>query len=332
MTMTTDEAILPGVSIVVTSRNNEETIGECVRSLVQLEYPTDRLEILLVDANSTDKTAQIAAANGAKVVSMAGNAPAAYNYASKIATHDILGFVDSDAKVERQWLKKLVPHLSDQKTAGVSGNIETWNYENPWARAIGYDIKTRYARIGAFTRRVATMNLLLKRNVLEELGGFDENFPSQYDTELGYRLSAKGYRIAFERNAICLHFNRPTLQAYWSQQKQYGKNTVRLYFKHAGLARGDEITDFGMNIQPLLILVVIGCFLLGAIDLLRAFWYVAGLILLLMFLYFVASAARTATRFHDGSAMRLVVLYYVRMFAWLVGAAVTAGNVLRGRR
>jgi cellulose synthase/poly-beta-1,6-N-acetylglucosamine synthase-like glycosyltransferase len=322
---------LPKISVIITSRNNEETIGECINSLVQLNYPKDKLEILLIDANSTDKTAQIAAQSGAKVVSMSGNAPAAYNYALQIANFDTLAFVDSDAKVEREWLVKLVPHLADPKTAGVSGNIETWNSDNSWARSIGYDIKTRYARVDKFTGRVATMNLLLKRHVLEELGGFDENFPSQYDTEFGYRLTAKGYRIAFERNAVCYHYNRPTLKAYWRQQKQYGKNTVRLYFKYSGLAKGDEITDIGMNIQPLLILVVIGCLLIGIIELLRALWYVAGLILLLMFLYFVFSAARTATRFHDGSAMCLVVLYYVRSFAWLAGAATTAANVLRRR-
>lgn len=322
---------LPNVSVVITSRNNEETIGECVTSIVQQDYPAARLEILLVDANSTDNTANIAAESGAKVISLSGNAPQAYNHALKITCHEILAFVDSDAKVERGWLKKLVRHLDDPKTAGVSGNIETWNNENPWARAIGYDIKNRYARIGKFTERVATMNLLLKRSVLEELGGFDEEFPSQYDTELGFRLSAKGYRIAFERSAMCYHYNRSTLNAYWRQQLQYGKNTVRLYFKYASLAKGDEITDFGMNIQPLLILVAIGFFFLGIVESLRAVWYVSAFVLLVMLLYFVFSAARTTAKFHDRSVMRLVVLYYVRSFAWLVGAGTTAANVLRGR-
>jgi microsomal dipeptidase-like Zn-dependent dipeptidase len=35
--------------------------------------------------------------------------------------------------------------------AGVSGSIETWNTENPWARSIGYEIKNRYSRIGKYT-------------------------------------------------------------------------------------------------------------------------------------------------------------------------------------
>lgn len=324
-----ENTALPNVSVVVTSRNNEETIGECIESIVQLNYPKKNLEILLIDANSTDKTAQIAAEYGAKVISMPGNAPAAYNFAMKIAKYDILAFIDSDAKVEREWLRKLVPFLNDPKTAGVSGSIETWNAKNPWARSIGYDIKSRYARLGSYAGRVATMNLLFKRKVLEEIGGFDEDFPSQYDTELGYRISSKGYRIAFERNAICYHFNRPTLRAYWKQQLQYGRNTLRLYFKYSGLAKGDEITDFGMNIQPLLILTVILFFFLGFIEILRVLWYFSVLILLVMLLYFVFSATRIAVKFNDSSAMRLVVLYYVRLFAWLRGATMAVDNIIR---
>jgi cellulose synthase/poly-beta-1,6-N-acetylglucosamine synthase-like glycosyltransferase len=328
-----NDAVPPKVSVIITSRNNEKTIGECLKSIVELGYPQDSLEIILVDACSTDATAQIAEDYPTvKVLSKPVNAPAAYNYAIKIASHDILAFVDSDARVEKGWLKKLVPHLNNPATAGVSGDIETWNDENPWARSIGYDIKTRYSRIKNYTSRVATMNLIFKRSVLEEVGGFDEGFPSQYDTELGFRISRLGYRIAFERTAKCYHFNRITLRAYFRQQLQYGKNTVRLYFKHGSLAKGDEITDFGMNIQPVLILAAIGFFLLGIIEILRVLWYASAFILLFMFLYFVISAAWASVKFNDRAAMRLVVLYYVRSFAWLAGAAITAVNVLRRRR
>jgi cellulose synthase/poly-beta-1,6-N-acetylglucosamine synthase-like glycosyltransferase len=327
-----NSAAPPKISIIITSRNNEETIGACFQSLVELDYPKDALEIILVDAGSNDNTRQIAEKYSVKVISQALNAPAAYNYALKIASYDIVGFVDSDAKVEKDWLKKLVPHLDDAKTAGVSGKIETWNPENLWARSIGYEIKNRYTRIRDFTGRVATMNLLFKRKVLEEVGGFDEDFPSQYDTELGFRISRLGYRIAFERNATCYHFNRQTLQGYWRQQLQYGKNTVRLYFKYSALAKGDEITDFGMNVQPALFLVAIGCFLLGLLEILRFLWWVSALILLVTFVYFVFSAARVSAKFHDSSAMWLVVLYYVRSFAWLAGATITAVNAVGKRR
>ncbi len=322
----------PKVSIIVASRNNESTIGECLQSLFNIDYPKEALEVLVIDGCSTDATVKIAEGFPAKVISVPLNAAAAYNYAQKAAQHDILGFVDSDAKVERDWLRKLVVHLSEPNVAGVSGSIETWNVKNPWARSIGYELKNRYRRIGKYTGRIATMNLLLKKAVIAEAGGWDEKLPSQYDTDFGFRLSRLGYKIAYEPAAKCYHYNRPTLKAYWRQQLQYGKNTLKLYLKHTHLAKGDEITDIGMNIQPALLIVTIGLFLIGIVPLLRPLWYVSGALLATVFIYYVYSAAKISRRFGDWSAMRLVVLYFVRACAWVCGAAITTFKFITGDR
>jgi cellulose synthase/poly-beta-1,6-N-acetylglucosamine synthase-like glycosyltransferase len=320
------------VSVIVATLNSEQTIDECLKAILDLDYPKDFLEIIVVDGGSKDATVKIAEKHPVKVVSTPLNAPAAYNYAMKIAGNDILGFIDADAKVERDWLNKLIVHLDDPQVAGVSGGIETWNPENVWARSIGYEIKNRYARLGKYAVRVATMNLLLKRNVIEEVGGFDENLSSQYDTDLGFRVTSRGYKIAYEPNARCYHFNRTTVRAYFRQQLQYGKNTVKLYFKHANLAKGDEITDFAMNIQPILILAVLVLFFLGIPDLLRFFWYVAGGLLLVVFVYYLFSAVKIAVKFKDKTAMRLMVLYFVRSFAWFAGAVITSVKYITGER
>jgi cellulose synthase/poly-beta-1,6-N-acetylglucosamine synthase-like glycosyltransferase len=325
------ETAVPKVSIIVAAYNSQDTIGECLKSILAQNYPADAFEVIVMDGGSKDDTVKISEQYPIKVFSIRLNCPAAYNYAMKIAANPIMGYIDADAKVEADWLQKLVPHLDEPQVAGVSGSIETWNADNPWARSIGYELKTRYSRIGKYTGRIATMNLLLKKSVIEEAGGWDEKLPSQYDTDLGYRISAKGYRIAYEPTAVCYHFNRPTLKAYYRQQRQYGKNTLKLYFKHGRLARGDEITDVGMNIQPILLLAVIASFLLGIVPLLRRLWIVSGLILLVMVVYFVYSAAKISVRFHDSSAMRLFVLYFVRSAAWFVGATVTTVRYLTGR-
>ncbi len=249
-----------------------------------------------------------------------------------MVSNNVLGFIDSDAKVEKEWLNKLVTHLGDPQVAGVSGGIETWNIENPWARSIGYDLKNRYARLKKYVVRVATMNLLMKKSVIEEVGGFDENLPSQYDTDLGFRITSRGYKILFEPSAKCYHFNRPTVSGYFRQQLQYGKNTAKLYLKHANLIKGDEITDFGMNIQPFLIFAVIAFFLLGILKALRPLWYVSASILVLMFVYYIISAVRLSVKFKDVAAMLLVALYFVRALAWFSGAVVTAIKFLVGDR
>jgi cellulose synthase/poly-beta-1,6-N-acetylglucosamine synthase-like glycosyltransferase len=325
------QASLPKVSIIVASMNNQDTIEECLQALLDQDYPREFIEIIVMDGCSRDKTVELAQKYPVKVLSMRLNAPAAYNYALKIASHPILGFVDSDAKVEKDWLKKLVPNLNEAKVAGVSGSIDTWNMDNPWGRSIGYELKNRYSRIKKYTGRIATMNLLLKRSVIEEVGDWDEKLPSQYDTDFGYRLSAKGYKIAYEPSATCYHFNRPTVKAYYKQQRQYGKNTIKLYFKHTRLVAGDEITDFGMNIQPALVIAVLGSFLLGILPLLRAFWYLTGLLLVAMLAYYLYSAVKVTLKYHDKVAMRLVVLYYVRSFAWFVGAAITTLKYVSGQ-
>jgi cellulose synthase/poly-beta-1,6-N-acetylglucosamine synthase-like glycosyltransferase len=322
----------PKVSIIVATLNSERTIHECLKAIFELNYPKDFLEIIVVDGCSKDATLEIAQKYPVKVVSTPLNAPAAYNYAMKIVSNDVLGFIDSDAKVEKEWLNKLVTHLDDPQVAGVSGGIETWNIENAWARSIGYDLKNRYARLKKYVVRVATMNLLLKKSVIEAVGGFDENLPSQYDTDLGFRITSRGYKILFEPSVKCYHFNRSTVSGYFRQQLQYGKNTTKLYFKHANLIRGDEITDFGMNIQPFLILAVIAFFLLGIPEALRRLWYVSAFILALIFVYYVISAVRLSIKFKDATAMLIVVLYFVRALAWFSGAVVTTVRFLVGGR
>jgi len=321
----------PKVSIIVATYNSEQTIEDCLKSILAQNYPAGFIEVIVMDGGSKDATVKKAQQYPVKIVSIRLNAPAAYNYAMKIAEHPVLGFIDADAKVEPQWLSKLVRHLEEPKVAGVSGRIETWNAQNPWAKSIGYELKNRYRRIGKYTSRIATMNLLLKKAVIEEAGGWDENLPSQYDTDLGFRISAKGYKIAYEPNAACYHYNRSTVRTYYKQQLQYGKNTLKLYLKHGRLAKGDEITDFAMNIQPILLLAVIVLFLLGILEALRPLWYISGLILAFMLVYFVYSAANIAVKFHDRVALRLLVLYFVRTFAWFVGAVITAVNYARGK-
>ena len=322
----------PRVTIIVATRNSERTINECLGAIFELNYPKDFLEVIVVDGCSKDATVQIAEKYPVKVISTPLNAPAAYNYALKMTSNEVLGFIDADAKVEKEWLSKLIPSLDDPQVAGVSGSIETWNTENLWARSIGYDLKNRYARLKKHAVRIATMNLLLKKSIIEAVGGFDENLPSQYDTDLGFRITSRGFKIIFEPSAKCYHFHRSTVSGYFRQQLQYGKNTTKLYFKHADLIKGDEITDFGMNIQPALLLAVIAFFLLGLIEILRPLWYGSALILTFIFVYYVFSAAKLSIKFKDGVAMLMVVLYFVRALAWLTGAVITAVRFLQGDR
>jgi len=319
-----EEDSLPGVSIIVTTFNSEPTIDECLRSILELEYPKHLLEIIVIDGGSTDSTTKRAKAYPVKMVYSQLNPPAAYNLVLKTVKNKIIGLIDSDAKVENNWLKKLVKHLDDPKVAGASGTVETWNKNKLVPRVIGYELNYRYQKLPKTIERVATMNLLLKTKVTLEIGGFDEALPTQYDTDIGARLAEAGYKIAFDLKAVCYHFHRPTLLAFFKQQYKYGQNTWKLYFKHPKLARGDKITDWWMNVQPIIyggaaILLLIS--VISNFHLIPLFFFLS--VVLLTTLHYIISATKISYIFHDPSAMYLVVIYFTRAVAWTLGGAIS---------
>ena len=194
-----DEKItFPSVSIIVATLNSESTIDECLDSILELDYPEQLLEVIVVDGGSKDSTVERVKAHSVKVIKTQLNTPAGYNSALKTIKSEIVGFIDSDAKVEKQWLKKLVTHLNSPEVAGASGTIETWNDNKLVPRCIGYELSYRYNRLPKEIRRVATMNLILKKRLIEKVVGYDEALSTQYDTDLGIRLASAGYKIIFD--------------------------------------------------------------------------------------------------------------------------------------
>lgn len=317
----TDERIAwPNVTIIVATHNSELTVDECLQSILELDYPRQLFEVIVIDGGSKDLTVERVKAHPVRLVSHHLNAPASYNYVLKDITSEIVGFIDSDAKVERQWLKKLVKHMDDPNVAGAGGNIETWKKDNLIQRCVGYELSYRYRRLPREIIKVATMNFIVKKKVIDEVGGFNESLPTQYDTDLGARLVSRGYKLIFDSNVTCYHFHRPTLSAFFKQQFKYGQNTWKVYLKYPHMVEGDKITDWWMNIQPILYVVAAISLLASLIPYLNQVgtWVFISLAIFIT-LQYVYSSVRISLMFHDFSAMFLIVLYFVRAIAWTLG-------------
>jgi cellulose synthase/poly-beta-1,6-N-acetylglucosamine synthase-like glycosyltransferase len=317
---TNEKIALPNVSIIVATHNSESTVDECLRSILELDYPKQSFEVIVIDGGSDDLTVERVKAHPVKLISHHFNAPASYNSALKTVKNEIVGFIDSDAKVESQWLKKLIKHLDNPKVAGAGGNIETWNKNNLIPRCIGYELTFRYRRLPQEVKKVATMNFIVRKKVIDEVGGFNESLPTQYDTDLGARIVRSGYKLVFDSNVTCYHFHRPTLSAFFKQQFKYGQNTWKVYFKYPHLVEGDQITDWWMNIQPVLYIVAAISLVVSLIaNFNQVGLWISLSIAFLITLQYMLSAAKISLIFHDLSAMFLIVLYLTRAFAWTLG-------------
>src|SRR5689334_7738390 len=104
------------VSIVIPARNEEENVGALLESLAALNFPREKLEIIVVEHESTDRTGEIARAYGAKVVvKTGGTISSARNFGVCHAGAPIVAFLDADCTVSEDWLERALPYFTDAR-------------------------------------------------------------------------------------------------------------------------------------------------------------------------------------------------------------------------
>jgi len=324
----------PQVTILIPIRNVAKYIGACLDALMSQTYPADKYEVWLLDNHSDDGTLEIAkkySANRVKVIQIGAHSPPIkYNKVLPQITSEIIGFVDGDANVDRDWLRLVVEALEDPKVAGASGLILTENKGNLMARIIGYELQDRYERMPKEITRVATMHVVYKKAVLEEIGGFNESLKTGYDGEVGYRIKRAGYKIINILEAKVWHNHRATLWGFFKQQYEYGKFAIIRYLKIPKMMKGDEVTSFWMISQPLFYLAAL-IFLLMHLIFKTSIWLIFAPLIILLASY-IYSAVRISLKYRDITAMFLIVIYIIRVWGWSLGATMAIPSLFKSKK
>ena len=223
------------ISVIVPVFNGEQTIAECIQSLLNIEYPDDRYEIIIVDNNSTDNTKKIVEKYPVKLLSETKRGSyAARNAGIRAAKGDIVAFTDSDCIVDKNWLYGIIKKLDDVEVGGVGGKVIAYN---------PVTIVERYlASISALDPEFAvkgekplivTANAAYKLETLRKVGLFDDSFTSGGDWDMSWRVFQQGYKIVYEPDAIVYHKHRSDFKGLFFQEFKYGYGNVKLYKKHA---------------------------------------------------------------------------------------------------
>lgn len=225
----------PAVCVLIPAHNEEQVMGETLEAVLGFDYPREKLQILVVNDGSSDRTGEIVKeisrreprvlyyevpiGEGGKGKSRALNIGLRQTEAQVIAVYD------ADNRPSRDALKYLVVELLRHPELGaVLGNFRTVNRGKNWLtrfisiETLSFQSILQAGRWALF--RVATLpgtNYVIWRRVLDELGGWDEEAITE-DSELSIRIYRKGYRIKYIPFAVTFE-QEPETMKVWIQQR-----------------------------------------------------------------------------------------------------------------
>jgi mycofactocin system glycosyltransferase len=235
----------PAVAVVIPVRDDAEGLSATLAALARAG-PTNGLPVVTAVDDASDDASGLAAACAAGGAALQRQATwsgpaAARNIGWRNATEPFIAFVDANCEPEPGWLDRLLPHFTDPQVAAVAPRIvptathgaPTWlaAYE---AVASPLDLGGREAivRPRSPVAYVPTAALVVRRDALEALGGFDESLPVGEDVDFVWRLVAAGWTVRYEPRATVRHPVRPSWSAWLAQRFRYGTSAAPLARRH----------------------------------------------------------------------------------------------------
>lgn len=257
----------PSFSVIVPAYNEEESIEATLNSLVRLDYPKDKVEIIIVNDGSTDKTLEKVAAfisdhpeeNITLLNQQNYGKGRAMNSGLKIIGGEFFACLDADSFVGSNALIEMLPYfdadqqvaavcplLKVQKPKSVLQKVQWCEYIiNMFYRFLNAKIDCIHVTPGPFS--------IYKTSVIKELGGFDETTITE-DLEIAIRLQKHNYKILQTFDTITETVAPTSWRSLFRQRVRWYKGAIDNSFKYKQLIFNKKYGDFGVLRMPAIIL------------------------------------------------------------------------------
>lgn len=223
---------LPRVSIVILNYNGRHHLQGCFDSLAALDYPKERLEVILIDNGSDDGSQQelrekhgwVRLIENPRNVGFTGGCNQG---ALAAANAELLVFLNNDMRVEPRWLAELVAPIVRGECQCTTAKMFSWdgkliNSVGGGMNFHGIGIQSGYLEVPAPEHDVPRRTLFacggamaIEKRVFHEVGGFDPEFFAYYeDVDLGWRLWIMGHSIHYVPSAVCYHHHSSTSRTF----------------------------------------------------------------------------------------------------------------------
>jgi cellulose synthase/poly-beta-1,6-N-acetylglucosamine synthase-like glycosyltransferase len=227
---------LPSVSVVIAAHNEETVIERRIANLRALDYPADRVEIVVTSDASTDATQELAARAGAHVVdNPRGGKVAAQNHAVRQTTGEILAFTDANSTWAPDALRKLVRSFADTGVAYVCGrlNVQADGGRNKEGLYWRYELAVRAAesRVDSVTGGNGSIYAVRRADYVE----VDPRFG--HDLSLPYLMVQRGRRAVYEPEANAYEKATPTNEDEYRRKVRMFEHCWAIVFEGKMLRR-----------------------------------------------------------------------------------------------
>jgi cellulose synthase/poly-beta-1,6-N-acetylglucosamine synthase-like glycosyltransferase len=226
----------PTVRVLIPAKNEESCIGACIKSILDSDYPKDKLGITVVIDDSKDRTLEICKKFEPKieVVELGPKKckAEALNEVLPRVDGEIVAVFDADCVVDNKCIREAVKHFSNQDVDGVSGAIKTCNKQKFLPRILSLEtcftsfLESVFSRFGA-NPHFSGKNFFLRKEVLDKIGRFDEQSFLE-DVELSIRMKRLGHKVVFDPAAVTMQNEPEDFRSYVSQRKRWARGTFRI--------------------------------------------------------------------------------------------------------
>jgi glycosyltransferase involved in cell wall biosynthesis len=217
------------IAVIIPAYNEEASIGRCLESLKKQTY-TD-YEIIVVNAESKDRTAEISAKYANKVITAKTGSPGpARNVGVKNTDAQVVAFTDADTIVAENWLERIAKNFQNPKVVGAGGVLRPLDARTLDKIMFKINSDWWYRLSGLFGfYQLGTPNCAYRRTAYVESGGFDEKLSMLEDTELSLRMRKYG-KMVIDKDMIVYNSARRFLQeGYTRVFFRYLKEYINLF-------------------------------------------------------------------------------------------------------
>ncbi|MCD6393910.1 MAG: glycosyltransferase family 2 protein [Planctomycetes bacterium] len=236
---------LPFVSIVMPIRNEADFIERAVTSIVENEYPHDKLEIIIADGMSTDSTRDVVgklaeADPRIRLIENAGRiVSTGLNEALRQIKGDIFIRIDGHCEIPADFIRKSVETLLSRPEAWVAGGYWKTESDGYVGQVIAAATQSPVG-VGGASHRLGNHDGWTDtvpygahhKWVLDKIGFFDEELVRNQDDEFNMRINLAGGRIWIASDICSTYYSRSSLKKLWRQYFQYGFWRIRTMQKH----------------------------------------------------------------------------------------------------